>query len=262
MKESINFDRAAGFYDATRVLPGAAAGAITAELLRQIELAGADRLLEIGIGTGRMARPLMDAGVRVVGVDISREMMGRLLAQLPSAQAAPQLLLGDATALPLADASFKAALMVHVFHLVASAAVVAAEVRRVLEPGGVLLHQERDADEETAALWKDSDDKWRQLLDDRGFQRRVRPQRSDIKKVLQDSGATLESIPVAETPETSTVEEELERIRIRSQSWTWEVPEDKLRDALPEYEAWLRDQVKGGRWTDHTTQVIEVIRWD
>ena len=45
------------------------------------DLAGGGAVLELGIGTGRLALPLAAAGVRVHGVDASREMLDRLAAK-------------------------------------------------------------------------------------------------------------------------------------------------------------------------------------
>ncbi|MGH2746468.1 MAG: class I SAM-dependent DNA methyltransferase [Actinomycetota bacterium] len=45
------------------------------------ELAGGGRALELGIGTGRIAVPLADAGVEVVGIDSSEAMVKRLRAK-------------------------------------------------------------------------------------------------------------------------------------------------------------------------------------
>lgn len=48
------------------------------------ELAGKDgSLLEFGVGTGRVARPLAQRGVQVVGLDASRKMLDRLRANDP-----------------------------------------------------------------------------------------------------------------------------------------------------------------------------------
>ena len=38
-------------------------------------------ILEVGVGTGRIARPLVDLGIRLVGVDASRGMLGRAAAK-------------------------------------------------------------------------------------------------------------------------------------------------------------------------------------
>src|SRR5437763_5009447 len=53
--------------------------AATVDLLA--ELAGTGRALELGIGTGRIALPLAQRGVRVHGIDLSRAMVERLRAK-------------------------------------------------------------------------------------------------------------------------------------------------------------------------------------
>jgi ubiquinone/menaquinone biosynthesis C-methylase UbiE len=262
MAKSINFDRAADIYDATRKLPDAASRKITDGLLREIRAAGADWVLEVGIGTGRMARPLMAHGVRMAGVDISQQMMTRLLAQLTPDHTWPELLLGDATALPFRDGSFRAAMVVHVLHLVSSIEETLAEIRRVLEPGGVLLHQTRRAKPETKRFWDESYDEWGRLLRARNFLRRSRFDEVIVRKKIRESGASLRLTDVARSTETSTVDDEMHRLRTRSQSWTWQVPSDTFDDALPEYEQWLRAAVPGGSWTDDVTIELEVWTWD
>ncbi len=60
------------------------ADATTGDVVARVtELAGAGaRVLELGVGTGRLALALAGAGHRVVGVDSSREMLERLRAKL------------------------------------------------------------------------------------------------------------------------------------------------------------------------------------
>ncbi|MEX0683187.1 MAG: class I SAM-dependent methyltransferase [Dehalococcoidia bacterium] len=260
--ESISFDCAASVYDATRKLPEDCARALTDELVRQVRANNTDRLLEIGIGTGRIARPLMREGVAVVGVDISPLMVAQLRAQLTPEHTPPELIFGDAMRLPLRDASFRAVLIVHVLHLVPSPTSVISDVRRVLAPGGILLHQTRAPNELTERLWDESAAAWDRLLQARGFQRRQRAEQPQVRALLQASGARLDLINVTQSEETSTVEQEIERIRVRQGSWTWEIPEDILVDALPEYETWLRAQLAPhDGWTDRVTLEIEVWRW-
>ena len=45
------------------------------------ELAGSGRALELGIGTGRIALPLVQRGVEVHGIDLSEAMVAKLLAK-------------------------------------------------------------------------------------------------------------------------------------------------------------------------------------
>jgi SAM-dependent methyltransferase len=135
---SVTFDRAAGYYDQTRGLP-----AEVAELLAdRIEAVTgpAARLVEIGVGTGRVALPLHRRGRRVVGVDLSAPMLARYRAKAAAlGLPPPALALADATRLPLRDRSVDAVLEVHVLHLIPAWRAALAEARRVLAPGGVVL---------------------------------------------------------------------------------------------------------------------------
>jgi ubiquinone/menaquinone biosynthesis C-methylase UbiE len=75
--ESVNFDRAAGYYDATRAL-SATMAALTG--LLATELADRQPCLEIGVGTGRFALPLRAAGIAMAGTDISAATAARCYA--------------------------------------------------------------------------------------------------------------------------------------------------------------------------------------
>ena len=68
------FDRIAGVYDETREPLGEDALDKAALILAED---GCRRILEVGIGTGRIARPLMQRGFEIVGVDLSRGMMAK-----------------------------------------------------------------------------------------------------------------------------------------------------------------------------------------
>ena len=52
---------------------------VEATVTRMVQLAGAEgRVLELGVGTGRLAVPMADAGLRVVGIDSSEAMLAKL----------------------------------------------------------------------------------------------------------------------------------------------------------------------------------------
>jgi SAM-dependent methyltransferase len=138
MSGSIAFDRAAGYYDQSRGLPAG----VDEQVADRIDAAvgpGA-RLLELGVGTGRIALPLHRRGRRVVGVDLSLPMLDRYRAKAAALGLPPPVLLrADATRLPFRDACVDAVLEVHVLHLVPAWREALAEVRRVLAPGGTVL---------------------------------------------------------------------------------------------------------------------------
>jgi SAM-dependent methyltransferase len=132
-RPSIGFDRAVDYYDRTRSLSPAAAAQVTAILTEAV--LGHGPVLEIGVGTGRIALPLAEAGIDVVGVDLSAPMLERLTAKsraVPSARA-------DCTALPFPDDAFGSVIASHVFHLVPEWRDATLEVLRVLRPDGVFL---------------------------------------------------------------------------------------------------------------------------
>jgi ubiquinone/menaquinone biosynthesis C-methylase UbiE len=130
---SVSFDRAANYYDQTRSLPDDLMDQLVELLVAQLPEKG--RCLEIGIGTGRIALPLMERGVDLVGIDISSEMLRKLVAKAGQMKIA----LADATRLPFRDATFSSAIASHVLHLVPDWRAALGELVRVVAPGGVLL---------------------------------------------------------------------------------------------------------------------------
>jgi SAM-dependent methyltransferase len=130
------FDRAAEIYDRTRAFPPGVGEKVVAALLPHLPRRG--RVLEVGVGTGRIARLLLNDDVPVVGVDLSRPMMDRLLAEPPAGGVGLRLIQGDAQRLPLAAGAVTAAIAVHVFHLVGDAQRAMTEVLRVLGSGGMV----------------------------------------------------------------------------------------------------------------------------
>ncbi len=90
-------------------------------------------VLDLGAGTGKLTRALLDAGHRVTAVEPLDEMRAILSSELPAARA----LAGSAEDLPLADASVDAVAVGSAFHWFDERAALA-EIARVLRPRGVL----------------------------------------------------------------------------------------------------------------------------
>jgi len=135
---SVPFDRAVEFYDQTRGFPPGEEKGAAAALARAGQFNGQERVLEIGVGTGRIALPTAPYVRAYFGVDISLPMMRRLIAKRSDERV--QVAQGDATRLPYPPATFDAAVAVHVFHLIPNWQDALKELARVLRPGGVLLH--------------------------------------------------------------------------------------------------------------------------
>lgn len=235
---SVSFDNAAGIYDETRGLPAEVVAKQTEALLTELRAIGSDRLLEIGIGTGRIARPLMERGVRVTGVDLAQKMVERLRAQLTPHHIAPDLAFADAARLPFRDDSFRAALMVHVLHLVSDWRGTIAEMRRVLEPGGVFLHDITVYPEESQGrfAWN----KRKELFVKHGITTRVRPEPEEITQALRDTGGSQRAVVYARDVERQKLQEIVDNLRARVDSSSWEIPEEAHETFVADFEAMCR----------------------
>jgi SAM-dependent methyltransferase len=133
---SLSFDRAAAYYDRTRMTAPETVARVTATL--EAQLGDRGPCLEVGVGTGQVALPLSAAGVDVVGLDISHAMLERLLEKSGGRSPVP-LVVGDATCLPFAGGAFGGAVLRHVLQLVSEYQRAISELARVIRPGGVAL---------------------------------------------------------------------------------------------------------------------------
>jgi len=115
------FDSISEIYDSTR------RAATEAELKAvSSELSECRTILDVGVGTGRFAKPLSDLGFEIVGIDISRKMMSK--ARQKGVQ---NLILADAHNMPFKDRSFDASIIIHVLHLIPDWLNAAREMGRV-----------------------------------------------------------------------------------------------------------------------------------
>lgn len=229
--ESVSFDRAAGFYDATRRLSRDVSAAQTA-LLREALRDVAGPTLEIGVGTGRVALPLAAAGQRLVGVDISLAMLAALHDKSPSAI---PLVQADATRLPFRDSSFGGAVVAHVLHLVSDWRAVIGELRRVVRPGGVLLATRGAA---PSGLWAEITRRARAVA-----RWTLPPGRLDDLAALDDlvraAGGQSTKLAVIATDSPRTVEDGLRAIEANTFSWTWDLTDETRAIVAREVREWV-----------------------
>lgn len=226
-----SFDRVAAVYDATRSVPPHVAEALTAALLRVLrETADPPRLLEVGVGTGRIAVPLAAAGARVTGVDISR----RMLDELRGKRSEVREVLAEAARLPFRAGSFDAALFVHVLQLVPEIDATLHAAMRVVRPGGVLIHVSEDPEpggphlEANHMLWD--------VVEERTREKRPADVHAEaaaaFERVLGAAAAPVELQRVIDYDAPFRPRRALEHLRRRDFSSHWRIPEAALADVV------------------------------
>src|SRR4051794_10802245 len=103
---SITFDPASAYYDNTRGFAPGVAEAIRDAILAKIGKNSSTRFVELGVGTGRIALPFIQANYNYTGVDLSLAMMEQLMVKLAAGPGASpyhyNLLQADVTFLPFA----------------------------------------------------------------------------------------------------------------------------------------------------------------
>lgn len=109
---------------------------------------GVRRVLDLGAGTGKLTRPLLELGLEVVAVEPLPQMRAELTRVLPTIEA----LAGTAESIPLPAGAVQAVLVAQAWHWVDVDRAVP-EMARVLSPGGQLglMWNERDDREDWVA---------------------------------------------------------------------------------------------------------------
>jgi SAM-dependent methyltransferase len=235
--DSVNFDRAADFYDETRHVGDQALSDSIDHIAAS--LSGAGIVLEIGVGTGVLAVPLAERGLDVVGVDVSPAMLTKLRDK--SKNGRPHVTLADARRLPFADGTFGGAYLRHVLHLVPGWPTAVSELCRVVRPGGVVLFGDVPRTERWLEFWDaiepivgtgadpvglDMDRDGHQALDD----------------AFRAAGADVEDVTPFTYPGHDSWAEVIDEMQRRTPSWTWRVPDDRIDEAVRVGREWVLER--------------------
>jgi SAM-dependent methyltransferase len=132
------FDSGAAAYERGRPSYPSTAVDLVVEELR---IGPGTRVVDLGAGTGKWTRLLVERGARVIAVEPVAGMRGELEAAVPEAE----VLEAPAEAVPLPDRSIDAVTAAQAFHWF-DAPVALAECARLLRPGGglAMVWNERD----------------------------------------------------------------------------------------------------------------------
>lgn len=194
-KKSTSFGRAASAYESGR--PGYSAEAVSWMLEHARESGRVPRVADVGAGTGKLTRAVVELGADVVAVDPDADM----LASLRENVVGVPTFAGTAETLPLPDAALDAVVMGQAWHWV-DPVLGSREVARVLRPGGVL-----------GLVWNIRDDRveWvRRLTDAMGM--------ANAERFIADGGPELAEPFCA--------------LEHRAWEWQWLVTLPQLRDLV------------------------------
>ncbi|NJN15746.1 MAG: class I SAM-dependent methyltransferase [Oscillochloris sp.] len=240
MTLTIEFDQIAAQYDAQRAHPPAVAHQLGRTLAAQV---GAGVLLEIGVGTGRIAIPTALSGCRVIGIDIAPAMLA-VAARRSAAAENVALIRADAQQLPIADNRIDVVLAVHVLHLLADWRAGLNEIARVLRPGGMFLQGQdwRDPDSIAGLLRS----RLRMIVLDLLPGARPPGAGAAIGQMLARlGGQPIEPLVAASWTQALSPAAILAGMAARFDAETWVLPDDLLAEALRRLREWAAAQ-----WTD------------
>lgn len=237
MTRSLSFDRAAEYYDSTRVTDRVTLDSIVGLLGEHV--AGDGPVLEIGVGTGQLALPLAATGVRVTGLDLSSAMMAKLIEKAGGRSPIP-LVRGDATAMPFGDRAFAGAYARWVLHLIPTWRTVLRELDRVVAVDGAIAIEPGGE----SGVFRDVFLRFHEILGDVTLPPGLHPVRrgEQLDEAMASIGWRLDRVEALEYEARGSLATFFEEIPDRRFSWTWGVPDDALAAAADEVRAWAAER--------------------
>jgi SAM-dependent methyltransferase len=246
LPDSISFDRISERYDATRTLPPEPQDRVARGIMAAVGGRMGTRFVEPGVGTGRLALPLLRQGAEYVGVDISRLMLDRLREKLDAEPwLAGRIVLREARAeaLPLPDASCDAAITAYVLHLLPDWRQAIDELRRVVRPGGYYIH----VVDYGGGLREAFSTEWNRLATERGLVRTPRrgATAEDVLQHLQLPPAALSVHRLARWRVEESLGEVLRSYRERDGSKLWTLADSDHGALMAGLESWAQARFGG-----------------
>ncbi len=215
-----NFDPVAEVYDETRDKLS------TAELQALIRELEGSRTLEIAVGTGRLAKPLQDRGIDIIGIDVSARMLSRA-----KSKGTEGLIRGEVTHLPVKDKAVDNVLAVHFLHLVPDWPTMLGEVTRVATKHLVSLDTRTISPIRPRELYL-------QRLEGRGFTPSIKPQG---ELLLAEKVRPRKMDLVEKASDVQDMDKMLNMLEKKWLAVTWGVPDSLHKEVIDE----LRSELAG-----------------
>jgi len=223
------FDRISEVYDETREPLTEEAFDKAASILTKD---GCKRILEVGIGTGRIAKPLQDREFEIVGVDLSRGML-----VIARRKGIVNIVIGDANQMPFEDKIFDAAVLAHVIHLLENPAETFERVAQVARMEVIAFVRKRDGTsypigDERSVLRQT----FRKVAEEMGITIPSGP--GDWRQRFRNETEFLSSYPPSElvtiqdVPVVTTLGERLSFFEKRAYGYPSDIPDDVFRKLI------------------------------
>lgn len=236
------YDQIANIYDATRAMPPEVDEQVTKYILRLVGATAETKFLELGIGTGLNAIPILQRGYSYTGVDISKEMMDQLRRKLQGVPNNLTLLQADASSIMFEDESFDVVLMRHVLHLIPDWRSALSKIRRVLKFNGFYLYCETFL----TPHQKEFEQQWRTILNQQqgyekpSYESEDRANFEDVKNWWNEQGVAIDTTVAARWRVEQTVGELLQIYQTRPYGSCWLVPVSIFPSAMQDFREWCQ----------------------
>jgi len=169
------------------------------------------RWLDLGSGTGRLTPSLAESfGGPVYGVEPSNKMRDQAVAS--AAHPSVSYHSGSAEQIPLSDASCDAAVLFWVWHHVVDHARAAAELHRVVRPGGKLFVRTNLSDRMPNTWWFHLVPEWLEV------DRRMYRSRAEVTADFTTAGWHFVSLDEIEWRRAENLTTDFERLKLRATS--------------------------------------------
>lgn len=233
------FDDIADIYDETRGLPYDTMNQVIEVLVNHLK--DRNQVLEIGVGTGRFAKPLQKQGIDVVGIDISEIMLDKAIKKDLG-----NLMIGDCCTLPFKDSSIDTVISVHVLHLLPDWDRALSEINRVTKR------------ELVSILYKKSgfviSEEYRQALQSNGYSLNM-PGLSEER--LKERVPPTSIIPIDPFQGVMTFKERIKHLEERNHSYAEKIPLGIHKAAIK----YLKQKYEN-ELDSYPISEIEVVVWD
>lgn len=230
----VDFSRNSEVYDQRH---GATISGDLAQLMAGLLPPGAT-VIDIGAGTGRVAVPLAERGLRVVAIDPAIPMLQTILQK--SGATIP--VCAEGNRLPLRGKSADAVVAARLMYLAPAWQGLLAEAKETLRTGGILFHEWGNG--ESDEKWVQIREKARSLFEAAGVATPFHPgarSEAEVDAYIRSMGFVRKQEIVAGSGPWITLGVFLDKIQSGEFSYIWSVPKEVQESCLPQLRRWSEE---------------------